>query len=479
MKKLSLSSHIVLFCTILTLWCLKDASAACHVDDELGLLGFKSVITADPSGMLTSWKPGTDCCTWAGINCRVNNRVTELSLIGQPDKPNNTLSGTISPSLSKLKFLTGLYLQNLRKISGPFPDLLFQLPNIEYVYIENNNLSGPIPETIGNLTRLAALSLLNNRFKGNIPSSISRLTQLTQLTLAGNLLTGSIPYGIQNLKNLAVLGLDRNKLSGPIPEIFASLPNLRLLRLSLNKFSGQIPSSISTLASKLEYLELGDNRLTGTIPDFLGNFKALDTLILRHNKLSGIVPKSFSNLTKLFRLDLALNNLTDPFPEMNVKGIEALDLSHNNFHLKTIPKWVTSSPTIFSLKLAKCGIKLRLEDWKPSVTYFYNHIDLSENKITGSPIALLNKTDYLVSFAASGNKLSFNLESLRIVKTLKKLDLSKNLVFGKVPTAVSGLEKLNLSHNHLCGALPPTKFPASAFLGNDCLCGAPLPPCKA
>lgn len=471
MKKLSF-----LLLAILTLRCLKPISAACHVDDEAGLLAFKSGITADPSNKLSSWKPGTDCCTWAGINC-LNNRVTSLSLGGQPDQPNTFLSGKISPSLAKLKFLDGIYLQNLN-LSGPFPDLLFGLPNLQYVYIEHNRLSGRIPDKIGNLTQLGALSFYYNRFTGPIPSSISKLTRLTQLNLGGNLFTGSIPYGIKNLKSLTLFNLEQNGLSGPIPDFFSSFSELRILRLSRNKFSGKIPASISALAPKLAYLELGHNALTGQIPDFLGNFKALDTLDLSYNGFSGIVPQRFVNLTKIFNLDLSHNYLTDPFPQLKVKGIESLDLSYNSFHLNQIPKWVTSSPIIYSLKLAKCGIKLKLEDWKPAETYFYDFIDLSENEITGSPIGLLNKTDFLVGFSASGNKLKFNLESLRIVKTLKQLDLSRNLVFGKVPSGVSGLDRLNVSHNHLCGPLPATKFAASAFLGNDCLCGAPLAPCK-
>ncbi|KAF4359474.1 hypothetical protein F8388_001518 [Cannabis sativa] len=455
--------HLTLFLfitTILTHHCVKDASAACHVDDESALLSFKSGITADPSGILSSWKKGTDCCSWPGINCRINNRVTELSLVGQPDQPKSFLSGTISPSLAKLRFLSGLYLQDLRNLTGPFPGLLFQLPNIDFVYIENNRLSGRIPENIGDLARLGALSLYGNRFTGTIPSSISKLTQLTQLKLGGNLFTGSFPTVIQNLKNLTLLYLDRNQFSGPLPEIFGSFSELRFLNLSHNKFSGKIPNSISTLYPKLTFLELNHNLFTGKIPDFLGKFKALDTLSLSHNKLSGTVPKTFVNLTKIFNLHLSHNNLTDPFPELKVKGIESLDLSYNNFHLKTIPKWVTTSPIIYSLKLAKCGIKMKLDDWKPSQTHFYDFIDLSENEISGSPIGLLNRTELLVGFWASGNKLKFDLEKLKIVKTLKYLDLSKNLVFGKVPKAVTGVGKLNLSHNHLCGAIPANKFPA-------------------
>ncbi|XVF63450.1 hypothetical protein PTKIN_Ptkin09bG0087900 [Pterospermum kingtungense] len=466
------------FSFIVFIHSLKIASAICHVDDESGLLAFKSGITQDPSGMLSTWKPGTDCCSWSGITCLFNDRVTAISLTGQPDKPKAFLSGTISTSLSKLLDLDGIYFQNLRNISGPFPDLLFGLPKLKYVYIENNQLSGQIPVNIGKLTQLEALSLAGNRFTGPIPSSVSELTQLTQLNLGQNLLTGQFPTGIKQLRNLTYLNLEQNKLSGSISDIFISFTNLRRLVLSRNSFSGKIPESISSLAPRLMYLELGHNSLLGQIPSFLGNFKALDTLDLSWNSFTGVVPKSLANLTKIFNLDLSHNALIDPFPEMNVKGIESLDLSYNKFHLNEIPKWVTSSPIIYSLKLAKCGIKMRLDDWKPAETYFYDFIDLSENEISGSPVGLLNRTDYLVEFKASGNKLKFDLEKLRIVQTLKQLDLSRNSVQGKVPTAVTGLEKLNVSHNHLCGQLPKTKFPASSFVGNDCFCGSPLPPCK-
>uniref|UniRef100_A0A6N2MBX5 Leucine-rich repeat-containing N-terminal plant-type domain-containing protein n=1 Tax=Salix viminalis TaxID=40686 RepID=A0A6N2MBX5_SALVM len=330
----------------------------------------------------------------------------------------------------------------------------------------------------GKMTQLDALSLSGNQFTGLIPSSVANLTRLSQLKLGNNLLSGPIPPGISKLTKLSFLSLQNNKLTGPIPDFFSSFTDLRILELSHNRFSGKIPNSIASLAPKLAYLELGHNALTGTIPSFLGMFKALDTLDLSWNNFTQTVPKSFGNLKKIFNLDLSHNSLVDPFPVMNVTGIESLDLSYNRFNLKQIPNWVTSSPIIYSLKLAKCGIKMSLNDWKPKQTYFYDYIDLSYNEISGSPVWLLNKTDYLVGFSASGNKLRFDLGSLKIAGTLTNLELSRNLVYGKVPKSVSGLTSLNLSYNHLCGQLPPTKFPAGAFVGNDCLCGSPLPPCK-
>ncbi|KAL9308171.1 putative polygalacturonase [Arabidopsis thaliana] len=474
------SFTLFIFTFVIFLQCLNPTGAAtCHPDDEAGLLAFKAGITRDPSGILSSWKKGTACCSWNGVTCLTTDRVSALSVAGQADVAGSFLSGTLSPSLAKLKHLDGLYFTDLKNITGSFPQFLFQLPNLKYVYIENNRLSGPLPVNIGALSQLEAFSLEGNRFTGPIPSSISNLTLLTQLKLGNNLLTGTIPLGVANLKLMSYLNLGGNRLTGTIPDIFKSMPELRSLTLSRNGFSGNLPPSIASLAPILRFLELGHNKLSGTIPNFLSNFKALDTLDLSKNRFSGVIPKSFANLTKIFNLDLSHNLLTDPFPVLNVKGIESLDLSYNQFHLNTIPKWVTSSPIIFSLKLAKCGIKMSLDDWKPAQTFYYDFIDLSENEITGSPARFLNQTEYLVEFKAAGNKLRFDMGKLTFAKTLKTLDISRNLVFGKVPATVAGLKTLNVSHNHLCGKLPVTKFPASAFVGNDCLCGSPLSPCKA
>ncbi|KAL5703155.1 hypothetical protein ACHQM5_028284 [Ranunculus cassubicifolius] len=453
--------------------------AKCHVDDETGLLAFKSGITQDPTGILSSWKPGTDCCTWSGVECRENNRVTSLSVYGKENDPKSYLSGTISPSLSKVQNLDGIYFQFLKNITGSFPTFVFLLPKLQYVYIQNSKLSGPIPVNIGQkLSKLGALGLSDNRFSGSIPASVSQLTELTQLVLGGNALTGPIPDGIRNLKNLTYLNLEKNQLSGKIPDFFGSFSDLRTLSLSYNKLSGEIPASISALASKLRYLELGNNALTGKIPNYIGTFKELDTLDLSSNQLTGLVPSTLKNLTKIFNLNLARNQLLDPFPQLNVRGIESLDLSYNKFKLGILPKWVQTSPIIYSLKLAGCGLKFRLEDFKPSETYYYDFIDLSDNQISGSPVSLLNQTTLLKEFRASNNLLRFNMSDLVIPSTLKYLDLSRNQVFGKIPKNISGLQTADLSQNHLCGQIPPTKLPASAFQGNDCLCGTPLPACK-
>lgn len=450
----------------------------CNVDDENGLLAFKSGIKSDPSGMLNSWKPGTDCCTWSGIYCRPesSNRVTNLYIDGgaSEGKNMNILSGPISPSLSKLQYLESLFFGDLGNLTGPFPDFVFAIPNISSILITNSKLSGCIPRNIGNLTTLETLVLSGNQFSGRIPS-LAKLTRLIELDLSYNRLSGVIPYGFQRLKYLFRLNLSWNQLNGTIPDIFSPFSFLKLVHLSNNNFSGKIPKSLSNLESIV--IDLGHNALTGQIPDFPDRFNSMKELNLSWNQLSGIVPTSFGNFIEISILDVSHNKLHGSFPEMRFAyNMHTLDLSYNDYHFQSIPKWIGNT-SMNTLKLVKCGIKIKLSDWKP--TAFFANIDLSENELTGSPLPLLKTKTELEGLWASGNKLKFVMRHLKIGKNLKYLDLSKNLVFGNVPKTVSRLQELNVSHNHLCGPLPATKFPASAFLGNDCLCGTPLPACKA
>ncbi|KAK9138934.1 hypothetical protein Sjap_009528 [Stephania japonica] len=393
------------------------SAATCHPDDESGLLAFKAGITEDPLGLLSNWKPGTECCHWNGISCLEDKRVRFISLYGQPDNPKGYLSGTFSPLLSKVRNLRSINFIDLRNMTGSFPKFVYHLPRLIFLHIENCKLSGPLPTDIGRLSNLNELGLKGNRFSGPIPNSLRNMKELTQLHLGGN------------------------RFSGEIPNFWDSFPNLVYLQLQNNKFSGGIPTSIASLAPKLGNLELNNNQLSGKIPE-------------------------------------SMNKLVDPFPDLAIERIASLDLSYNKFKLGKIPKWVSSSTVINSLKLAGCGIKMRLDDWKPSWTLYYNFIDLSDNEISGSVVNLVNGTERLEGFWMSGNQLKFNLSDFKMHESLKNLDLSRNQVFGSVPQSIVGLEKLNLSYNRLCGKIPMSKFPAAAFVGNACLCGSPLPACR-
>lgn len=66
---------------------------------------------------------------------------------------------------------------------------------------------------------------------------------------------------------------------------------------------------------------------------------------------------------------------------------------------------------------------------------------------------------------------------------LEVVEMASNRLRGTIPSIVMNLKNLkflDVSRNELSGKIPAHKasIPASAFLGNNGLYGAPLPPCK-
>ncbi|KAG5041335.1 hypothetical protein JHK85_013811 [Glycine max] len=117
----------------------------------------------DSNKQITDWDSFlvSPCFSWSHVTCR-NGHVISLALASVG------FSGTLSPSITKLKYLSSLELQN-------------------------NNLSGPLPDYISNLTELQYLNLADNSFNGSIPANWGELPNLKHLDLSSNGLTGSIP----------------------------------------------------------------------------------------------------------------------------------------------------------------------------------------------------------------------------------------------------------------------------------------------
>ncbi|KAF5762379.1 putative leucine-rich repeat-containing, plant-type, leucine-rich repeat domain superfamily [Helianthus annuus] len=153
-------------------------SQACHHIDHQSLLDFKHKITFDPSNLLQSWTPQTDCCkSWNGIACNSAGRVINLTRSGLVSGDDfildTSMSGTLSPSLSNLTFLQLLDLSNLKDLSGPIPPQFGKLSRLTHLFLDSNKFSGSIPVTFRSLSRLQKLYLSNNMFNGEIPSVVS------------------------------------------------------------------------------------------------------------------------------------------------------------------------------------------------------------------------------------------------------------------------------------------------------------------
>jgi Leucine-rich repeat (LRR) protein len=220
-----------------------------------------------------------DICTWHGIACQEESTIESI-LLGS-----NNLSGSIPKEIYELPNLRFLWVHS-NPVDISF-DGIAQATNLQGMFLSStklrslngmgvgvslvdldvrfNQLSGPIPQEIASLTNLESLSMSVNGFTGPVPD-FSTLTKLVSLRLGNNQLTGEVPAFSQQ-PALASVDLSNNKLTGPVPASF-------LQRVS----SGQ--SLI---------LDLSDNSLTGTVPGGLNRFADV-TIYLRDNEINGIDP---------------------------------------------------------------------------------------------------------------------------------------------------------------------------------------------
>uniref|UniRef100_A0A7C9AR46 non-specific serine/threonine protein kinase n=2 Tax=Opuntia streptacantha TaxID=393608 RepID=A0A7C9AR46_OPUST len=160
-------SHHIWTRTMLGLFILtslsSDGSSTSPPDVEGEALHDLLMSLNDSNRKIADWNyfEVSPCSGWSHVTCS-NGHVTYLSLgwIG--------FSGTISPAISRLKFLNCL-----------------ELPD--------DNLSGALPDFLGGMIYLQTLDLSHNKFHGHIPSSWAQLSNLKHLDLSSNNLSGTIP----------------------------------------------------------------------------------------------------------------------------------------------------------------------------------------------------------------------------------------------------------------------------------------------
>ncbi|XP_071724782.1 probable LRR receptor-like serine/threonine-protein kinase At5g63710 [Rutidosis leptorrhynchoides] len=155
--------RLITTCLVLVV-SLRTSSSSSGPDVEgEALIEFRKALN-DSNNQIADWNYFlvSPCSSWSQVTCNGDGNVVTLSL------GSKGFSGTLSPSITKLKFLVHLELQD-------------------------NNLSGSLPEYLGELVHLEYLNLANNRFSGSMPSNWAQLTNLKQLDLSSNNLSGRIP----------------------------------------------------------------------------------------------------------------------------------------------------------------------------------------------------------------------------------------------------------------------------------------------
>ncbi|CAN1744604.1 Probable LRR receptor-like serine/threonine-protein kinase At3g47570 [Linum perenne] len=439
--------------------------------DRLALLQVKSTLI-DPLGALNSWNQTLHFCQWQGVFCN-EQRVTQLDL------KLNRLSGTISPYIGNLTFLTHLILNN-NTISGEIPPDIGRLHSLQELVLVQNSLTGTIPANISACSNLTSLrigynglimSFGSNRFSGVFPpqffnsSSIQVISDLVHLNLAVNNFSGQIPDSISNATNLQVLELGQNNFHGKVPSL-AKLNRLQLLGLINNSLGsdGQDGDDLmflhsltnSTLLEVLMTLQVQNNNLSGTIPSNIGNSTKLLSVWLQGNHLEGSIPSSFGSCKGMTLLYLASNNLSGSIP----------------------PEILNLPDLSITLNLSRNSLSGQIPDEVGNLINL-GRLDLSNNFLTGRIPANLGRCVRLETLNLMGNMFQGSIpSSLRALRGLVVLDLSRNNLSGEVPVFLqefTSLVRLNLSYNNLEGALLKQGIFGNAtvtmVMGNSELCG--------
>ncbi|CAN6555988.1 unnamed protein product [Malus baccata var. baccata] len=383
----------------------------------------------------------------------------------------NTLSGSLPSDMYNAQALQEISLHSNR-LFGPISENIGKLSSLKLMLLHFNNLEGPLPPPLMNCTNLVEINLGFNRFSGNISVlDFSELTQLSKLDFFGNLFTGILPISLYSCKSLKALRLAENNLEGQIQPEIVSLKSLSFLSLSENRLTNATGAmkilmgckSLRVLLlsenflgeempdlKKLEVLDLSFNRLTGPIPGWLGTLPSLFLLILNHNLISGEFPKELCRLQALVSQNAATQT-----------GYDYLELPiyYQRVNASVTPlqyKYLSNMPRAISLRNNSLSGNIPFEIGQLQLL---RELDLSVNNLSGE----------------IPNQIS-NLTSL------ERFDLSRNHLSGEIPASISSLHFLSsftVAYNNLQGIIPSGTqiegLNATAFEGNQGLCGAPLP----
>lgn len=201
--------------------------------------------------------------------------------------------------------LTDFILTDVHLTGSLTPELITEMPRVERLSLDMNDLKGQIPVELGNLNSLRFLSMRDNSFSGAIPESLGQPRKLRYLSLRGNRLTGKIPAEFSNDESMPFLehlDLSRQKvddrgtglsnspgLSGKLPA-FNSQTNLRQLDLSFNSLTGTVASDflVSVNPQTFDYAFLGSNEISGTVAASALTRLPYDAVFLEDNKISGL-----------------------------------------------------------------------------------------------------------------------------------------------------------------------------------------------
>ncbi|KAL8241364.1 hypothetical protein R6Q59_014719 [Mikania micrantha] len=378
---------------------------------------------------------------------------------------NNPFGGSIPHTLGHLKILKGLYLGGC-SLSGTIPDSLYNLSLLTQIDLSENQLTGSLHTAIGEmLPRLVFLQLRNNQLSGPLPPSISNCSRLTHFEVFENKFSGKLKIDFSKLRDIYFISLAKNNFGTKEPDEMNFIDSLKncsklvTLGFSNCNFQGVLPWSIGNLSSQLKHLVSNRNQFHGNLPTSIGNLVGLEVLGLGGNQFAGNIPSTIGNLQNLGVLYLAENRLSGQIPDAmgNLSSLTKLDLSSNMLE-GVIPSSLGNCHRLLILYIDDNRLNGKIPTKLLQLSSLSITLNLSKNNLFGSLPTEVGDLKMLTALALSYNNLSgFIPTSLGDCGSLLSLSLKGNLFQGTIPSSLSslkGLLELDISNNNLSGQIP-------------------------
>ncbi|XVF55059.1 hypothetical protein PTKIN_Ptkin06aG0006300 [Pterospermum kingtungense] len=385
-----------------------------------------------------------------------SRNLTQLNLAS------NLLYGTInSTNWSRLSKLVSVDLRN-NTLSGTIPPTLFGIPSLQKISLSQNQFNGSLAlgDLHGNNASLPldTLDLSSNKLQGQFPKSVFGFQGLKILTLSLNNFTGSIEWtDIQRLRNLSSLDLSYNVLSvdASSTNSTSSFPNITTLKLASCNLT-KIPGFLKT-QSRLIKLDLSNNHIYGEIPNWIWEIKSLAHLNLSQNFLIKFEGPLQSISSSLVVVDLHSNWLQGKLPSLPPHATY-LDYSDNNFS-SVLPTDIGDFLQVaYFFSLSGNNFQGNIPE-SICNSLGLQVLDLSNNSLSGPiPPCLTEMSVSLGVLNLRRNNLSGIISDTFPENCgLQTLDLNRNQLEGEVPRSLANcknLEVLDIGNNQINGTFP-------------------------